>query len=225
MTSPDPHERAERLAAESLAAGDATGWFERLYAEAEAEGAGVPWGGSPNRLLVGWAERKGLRGDGRRAVVVGGGLGDDAEYIAGLGFDTTAFDIAESAVRAARRRFPDSVVEYVAADLLHPRPDWQRAFDLVVEVFTIQVLPLRLRPGAIVQVANLVSRGGTLIAIARGRGEEDQVGAEPPWPLSRAELDGFAAAGLRPVLVEDFHPPEEPSVRRLRAEFVRLERD
>src|SRR2546423_15065355 len=38
MTDPDEH--LYRLAAESLAAGDPTGWFQRLYADA---GSAVPW--------------------------------------------------------------------------------------------------------------------------------------------------------------------------------------
>jgi ubiquinone/menaquinone biosynthesis C-methylase UbiE len=73
--------------------------------------------------------------------VVGCGLGDDAEYVAGRGFDTVAFDISASAIRAARRRYPDSAVHYVTADLLDPPGEWERAFDLVVESLTLQALP------------------------------------------------------------------------------------
>ena len=118
MTTPDPDEsareceparedqraredeRAPELTAGARDAGDATGWFERLYAAAEAGDVVVPWDrGSPHRLLVQWAEQRGITGNGRRAVVVGCGLGDDAEYIAGLGFDTVGFDISASAIR------------------------------------------------------------------------------------------------------------------------------
>ena len=55
--------RARQLSAESLAAGDATGWFERLYAEAEAGVSVVPWAdGLPDPHLVEWAERDGSAG-------------------------------------------------------------------------------------------------------------------------------------------------------------------
>jgi hypothetical protein len=49
--------RARQLSAESVAAGDATGWFERLYAEAEAGVSVVPWAdGLPDPQLVEWAD-------------------------------------------------------------------------------------------------------------------------------------------------------------------------
>jgi hypothetical protein len=72
--------RARQLAAASVAVGDQTGWFERLYAEGEAGAAVVPWVlGEPNESLMEWAD--GLDGDGRldgsgkRALVVGCGTG------------------------------------------------------------------------------------------------------------------------------------------------------
>ena len=224
MTQPDPDVHARRLAAESLAEGDSTGWFERLYAAAAAGEATVPWSrGEPNRFLVEWttrrleeAERSRLDGQGRRAVVVGCGLGDDAEHIAGLGFDTTAFDVAPGAVRAAQQRFPDSAVRYRTADLLDLPDEWRRGFDLVVESMTVQSLPVELRREAIRGVARLVAPGGTLIVIAFVREESIEQVVGPPWPLSREEIDAFAAEGLRPVRVERLD--EGP---RWRAEFQR----
>jgi 2-polyprenyl-3-methyl-5-hydroxy-6-metoxy-1,4-benzoquinol methylase len=49
-------------------------------------------------MLVEWAQNRGVDGRGRRALVVGCGLGQDAEYVAGHGFDAVAFDIAPTAV-------------------------------------------------------------------------------------------------------------------------------
>src|SRR4051812_14441882 len=44
---------SRRLAAESIAAGDPTGWFERLYAAAERGQATVPWADlAPNPNMV-----------------------------------------------------------------------------------------------------------------------------------------------------------------------------
>jgi SAM-dependent methyltransferase len=216
----DADEQARRLAGESFAADDPTGWFERLYQAADAGEASVPWSrGEPNRRLVEWAEAR-PRGDGRSAVVVGCGLGDDAEYVASLGYDTTAFDIAPSAIRACQRRFPDSSVSYVVADLLQPPSDWSSGFDLVVESITVQSLPDPPRAQAIANVAALVAPGGTLLVISGAR-EEGEPAPAPPWPLTRAEVDSFAAGGrLRPVLVEDLMYPGEPDSRRWRAEFA-----
>ncbi len=219
MNRPEPYEYARRLAAGSLARGDPVGWFERLYAEAGAGEALVPWGGAPSRLLAEWARQRGLRGLGRRALVVGCGLGDDAEYVAALGFDTVAFDVASSAIQAARRRFPGSDVRYVVADLLAPPPGWRQGFELVVEVHTLQVLPDPPRRQAITQVGRMVRPGGTLIVIARAADANDE--RHPPWPLTRAEVEAFTTSGLRPVRIEDVRDEQAPPVRRWRAEFAR----
>jgi SAM-dependent methyltransferase len=196
---------------------DATGWFEPLYAAAEAGEAVVPWdSGAPTPLLVEWSA--GMDGRGRRAVVVGCGLGDDAEHVAALGFDTVAFDIAPTAVRGARRRFPESRVEYVVADLLDLPPSWRRAFDLVVEVITVQALPDPPRAAAIACVSSLVAPGGTLIVVSGARSEREPVDG-PPWPLTRAEIEAFATDGVEAVRIEDLRGQPEPWARRWRAEF------
>lgn len=216
-----PEEVAGRLAAESIAAGDPTGWFERLYAAAEAGKTAVPWDrGVPSAHLVRWASERGLVGGGKRALVVGCGLGEDAEFVAGLGFQTVAFDISASAIAAARRRFPGSGVDYVTADLLDPPAAWQGAFDLVVECFTLQALPDPPRRVAIGKLGGLLAPDGTLIVIARARepGEPDD---GPPWALTRAEIDAVAASGLEAVRVEDFVDAAPPGTRRWRAEFRR----
>jgi SAM-dependent methyltransferase len=215
----DAEGRAQSLAAESIGAGDPTGWFERLYAAAEAGTEIVPWDrGSPHRLLVEWAEARGLAGGGQRALVVGCGLGDDAEYVAGRGFDTVAFDISASAIRAARRRYPDSVVRYVTADLLDPPAEWVEAFDLVVESLTLQALPDPPRQTAIGQIGRLVAPGGTMMVNARARDARDDQDEGPPWRLTREEIEAIAGGGLEIVRIEDIR---EPEARRWRAEFHR----
>ena len=203
----------------SGAGDEATGWFEELYTRAREGDAVVPWDrGGPNPLLVEWAA--GADGAGRRALVVGSGLGDDAEYVAGLGFDTVAFDIAPTAVASARRRFPRSAVGYRTADLLDPPAEWRAAFDLVFESITVQSLPERLHLDAIAQVAAMVAPGGTLLVLSGAR-EEGGHADGPPWPLTRAEIDAFAQGGLRAVRVEHLADTGAAPYRRWRAEFAR----
>ena len=102
---------ARRYAQEALAAGDPTGWFERLYDAAERGEATVPWAElRPNPHLLTWAASRGVRGAGEAALVVGCGLGDDAEALAGMGFSVSAFDVAGTAIARCRARFPDSPV-------------------------------------------------------------------------------------------------------------------
>jgi 2-polyprenyl-3-methyl-5-hydroxy-6-metoxy-1,4-benzoquinol methylase len=212
MTEADPDEHARRLAAHSIAADNPTGWFERLYSEAENGTAVVPWDrAAPMQLLVDWAH--GLDGTGRRALVIGAGYGMDAEFVASLGFDTTAFDISETAVRATRSRFPDSTVHYAVANLLDPPADWHQVFDLVVESLTVQSMPPSVRNSATVQVGRMVAPGGTLLVIANADDENNRYDG-PPWPLTREQVDAFAAEDLRLVRLEQ---PDG----RWRAEFGR----
>jgi 2-polyprenyl-3-methyl-5-hydroxy-6-metoxy-1,4-benzoquinol methylase len=106
---------------------DPTGWFEELYLKAEAGEAQVPWDKeAPNPGLVDWGPPDGA---GLRALVVGSGLGNDAEFVAGRGYDTTAFDVAPTAIATTKRRFPDSKVNYLVAHrgLRRPRRHVARA--------------------------------------------------------------------------------------------------
>jgi SAM-dependent methyltransferase len=222
MKAADPDAHSRRLAAESLADDDPTGWFERLYAQASAGEAAVPWDrGMPNRLLVEWTRTRGVEGAGRRALVVGSGLGDDAEHIASLRFDTVAFDVAPTAIATARRRFPDSPVHYLAADLLDPPREWDGAFALVVESINVQSLPERLHAQAIANVARTVAPGGTLLVISSAREEGEPVDEPPPWPLTGSEIDAFAAGALRTVRVEELRHPDHPRARFWRVEYGR----
>jgi SAM-dependent methyltransferase len=200
---------------------DPTGWFEPLYAAAARGEGEVPWdGNAPAAHLVEWTAARDLDGRGRRALVVGCGLGDDAEHVAGLRFATVAFDISPSAIRLARERFPESAVEYVVADLLDAPREWRAAFDLVVESITVQALHASVRPRAIAAIAATVAPGGTLLVLSAAR-EPDDPADGPPWPLTRAEVESFATGGVEAVRIEDLRRAGDPWGRRWRAEFTR----
>lgn len=167
---------------------DDTAWFERLYAAAESGEAEVPWDrGGPNPFLEQWVRDRGLDGTGRRALVIGTVLGDDAELLAARGFSVTAFDVAPTAIEGARRRFPGSSVEYRVADLLDLPPDLVGAFDLVAECITVQAPPLTLRSQAIDAIASTVAPGGTLVVVS-GIHSGDGPRPGPPWELTRGPL-------------------------------------
>jgi pimeloyl-ACP methyl ester carboxylesterase/SAM-dependent methyltransferase len=194
-------------------AGEPGAWFDRLYAAARAGEVDMPWDRSgPQPLLAEWAQRSAPTGE--VAVIVGCGLGGDAEFVASLGLRTVAFDVSDSAIAIARHRFPDSTVDYRVASLLDPPAEWSRAFDLVVEIHTVQALPRDVRARAIGNVADLVAPGGTLLVIAFS-GDADRPG--PPWPLTRTDVDSFTADGLQPVMIEE----NADGTPRWRAEFRR----
>ena len=228
MTSDDlARRRARQLAAGAAATGDGTSWFETLYAEAESGTSVVPWDDrQPNPHLVSWATDavdRGVAGPGRRTLVVGCGLCDDPAFLAGLGCEVTAFDISPTAIAEASRRFPGSGVTYQVADLLTPPPEWEQAFDLVVEIYTVQPLYGQARAAAIEVLPRLVAPGGTLLVIARATDELDPV-RDPgmmPWPVTRRELDAMADGALTTRSVDKFLDDEDPPKLRWRAEFTR----
>jgi SAM-dependent methyltransferase len=197
---------------------DPTAIFERMYEAAAAGGPQPPWErGAPHPLLEPWG--RDLDGAGRRALVVGSGLGNDAEFVAARGFDVVAFDVSPTAVAMARERNPGSPVDYRVADLFDLPAPWRHAFDLVVECLTVQSLPHALHARATAAVAANVAPGGTLF-VAATAGDGDPGADGPPWPLARAEVEAFATlGGLEVVAIEDVRDPGAPP--RWHAEFRR----
>jgi SAM-dependent methyltransferase len=211
--------RARELAAEFIQKGDPTGWFEVLYREAEQGKSTVPWVDyHPTPHLVGFWILHPQQTAGKSALVVGSGFGDDSEQLAAWGFRVTAFDISETAIRACRKRFPRSAVEYHAANLLDPPPHWRGQFDFVFEANTLQVLPAALRRQATKNIAAFLRPGGLLLVIARAREPSDPQG-QMPWPLTRSEISAFATLGLEELLFDILPDVSEPDVRRFRALF------
>jgi SAM-dependent methyltransferase len=213
--------RARELAAEYLSKGDPTGWFEALYREGEEGKSVVPWADlRPSLHLLDWWRKHSFEPQGQQALVIGCGLGDDGEQLSEWGFHTTAFDIAETAIRAARKRFPQSRVIYEVADLLNPPQVWLRKFAFVFETNTVQALPASIRAEAIRSIANFVRPGGKLLAIVRGR-EPNEPEGDLPWPLTREQMSEFVSAGLTQENFEEFFDNEEPPARRFRALYSR----
>ena len=107
--------KAGDLARESLAHGDPVGWFETLYQQAGGDPSAVSWADlTPNPNLVAWLDREKVEGNGRRALKVGCGLGDDAEELARRGFLVTAFDVSPTAIEWCYTRFPTTTARAAA---------------------------------------------------------------------------------------------------------------
>ncbi|MGH3448484.1 MAG: class I SAM-dependent methyltransferase [Nocardioidaceae bacterium] len=190
-----------------------TDTFEQIYAAVGADLDRVPWAHlRAHPLLVSWLGTR-PRSPGDRALVIACGLGDDAEELAAWGFQVTAFDYSPTAIDWCHQRFPLSTVDYQVADLLDAPRGWARAFDLVVEIHTIQSLPPPHHAAGIDAIAATVAAGGSLFLRCLGR-EDDQPVASRPWPISRSELHRFSDSDLveADFLVED-DPGETPHFR------------
>jgi SAM-dependent methyltransferase len=172
--------------------------FEDLYALVGDDLARIPWASlRPHPNLVSWLDQR-PAGAGRPALVVGCGLGDDAEELRRRGYRVSAFDYAATAIGWCRRRFPQSTVAYRIADLFDLPADWAQRFALVVEINTIQSLPPPWRSEAIAAIAATVASGGQVFVRCLGRADDEAV-SERPWAVSRRDLSAFVAAGLREI--------------------------
>ena len=199
----DTREQVSKLIRDAWDEDQPAGWFEPLYARAAEGQMKVPWAFmEPNPDLTAWLDADNTQGDGQRALVIGCGLGDDAEALAGRGFDVTAFDVSATAIKWARERFPETTVDYQVADLLNPPAAWKGAFDFVLEIRTIQALPHTLADDVIAQIAGFVAPGGRVLVMCRARDPEAPKEGIP-WALSRRELATFTANGLQEVAFDE----------------------
>jgi SAM-dependent methyltransferase len=166
-----------------------------MYAAAGHDLAAVPWANlRPFPLLIEWLDGAGA-GAGGAALVIGSGYGDDAEELARRGFAVSAFDLSPTAIERTHERFPGSAVDYRVADLFELPGEWRERFDLVVEIRTLQSLPIEERAAAAAAIAATVAPGGRLWLFALGR-DAHLRGETRPWPVTPEELAVLEAGGL-----------------------------
>ncbi|MBH8555576.1 class I SAM-dependent methyltransferase [Nostocaceae cyanobacterium CENA357] len=211
----------QQLATEAIQKSEPSSWFEVLYASAKGDTTQIPWAKlAPHPYLQDWLSTHEPFASGQKALIIGCGLGDDAEALAKLGFQVTAFDISPTAVAWCQERFPDSTVNYVIADLLAIPSQWHLAFDFVFECRNIQALPLSVRSSVISSIASVVALSGILLIITRIRETENEPSG-PPWPLSNSELAQFEKLGLHQVEHILLLESEQTDVKQVRIEYQR----
>lgn len=214
--------RADDLRARFEQAGNAIGWFEACYEQADGEAGLVPWAHEIARPeFIEWLEALPATRRQGRALDVGCGLGDNAARLAAAGFSVTAFDVSRTAIEWASKRFPDQEINWQVADVTEPPEKFSGSFDLVHETYTLQALRPPFREAAIRSLPRFVRPGGTLLIIGRGR-HIDEPENPPPWPLLRDELSPVEEAGLKLVRFDDFHSERNGrEIRHFRLEYTR----
>jgi SAM-dependent methyltransferase len=169
--------------------------FESIYARARDDLTTLPWTRLvPSAPLLAWLD--GVQVDGLSVLVVGCGVGDDAEELARRGADVAAFDFAPTAIALCHKRFPSSTVDYRVADLFALPASWSQRFDLVVEVHTVQSVPPERQADAMGAIAATVAPGGRLFVRCSVRDDDEPLDGRP-WFLRLRDLDAYVSAGLR----------------------------
>jgi 2-polyprenyl-3-methyl-5-hydroxy-6-metoxy-1,4-benzoquinol methylase len=172
-------------------------WFEPLYADANKEGEGVPWANMKTHPSFShWLSQNPLIVNNKSALVVGCGMGDDAIELESLGFQVTAFDVSETAIKYCKERFPLTTVNFVQADLLKEQIQWHKKYDFVLEIYTVQALPPKYEKELIQNIANFVAPDGQLLVVAEVSNKTRTFANGPPWLLTPQHIDSFISCGL-----------------------------
>ncbi|ACB49493.1 unknown [Crocosphaera subtropica ATCC 51142] len=212
-------QKVQDLALEYQKKDDFTGWFEKVYSDALEHPQEIPWAKmQPHTCLENWLKTKNI--SNKKALVIGCGLGDDSEFLAKKGANVTAFDIAPSSIEWCKKRFNDSSVNYLVADLLKLDDSWKNSFDLIFESRTIQALPTSIRREVIEAIATLLKPKGTLLVVTRLRDTEDTPDG-PPWPVSDGELSQFHEYGYEEITRIPYSDPNNLSIKQALIEYQR----
>lgn len=189
-----------------------TAWFDTVYTDAQGDHTAVFWADlEPSPHLLKWLKNERLTSVPQKAIVIGCGVGDDAEALRKSGYQVTAFDISPEAIRLCKNRYPASTVNYLVADLFDYPIQWAASYDLVYECNTIQVLPGKYRLKARDAMVSLLVTQGHILVSCRSRLEGHQQD-DIPLPLDKNEIDGFIRCGLTEDSFEVYNDSQQPPV-------------
>ncbi|MBJ24261.1 MAG: SAM-dependent methyltransferase [Euryarchaeota archaeon] len=180
--------KIQKFADDAESHGTPLSWFEELYANARRNSDEIPWARmEPHPKMVEWIKNNPeISG---KALVVGCGLGDDAEWLEEKGFEVTAFDVSESSIEWCKERFPNSSVNYCVANILSSPTQWKNSYDLIVEIHILQAVPEKIREDAAEILPSLLNNNGHLLCIGRLLDSTILDNSGPPWALSRVWLE------------------------------------
>ena len=193
--------------------GDVLAWFDSIYTDAKGDYKSVFWADlEPSPYLLKWIQEHETKPQKKKAIVVGCGVGDDAEALSSFGYDVTAFDISPEAIKLCRGRYPQTKVNYIVANLFDYPQEWKESFDLVYECNTIQVLPNEYRIKARDAMVEFLKNQAHILVSCRSREVGEQLDAIP-LPLEKSEIDGFVeVCGLKESSFLAYNDEQEPSV-------------
>lgn len=170
---------------------DPTGWFDSIYTDAQGDYKAVFWADlEANKYLIDWLKEHPNTSKSKKAIVVGCGVGDDAQALSEFGYEVTAFDISPTAIKLCKDRYPNTKVNFVVADLFNYPKEWFENFDLVYECNTIQVLPGKYRIKAREAISSLIAKNGHVLVSCRSRNKGEQED-DIPLPLDQEEINKF----------------------------------
>ena len=207
-----------------------TGWFDSIYTNAQGDYKAVFWADlEPSPYLIKWLKKNPVFLENtpllkqKKAIVIGCGVGDDAEALNEFGYEVIGFDISKEAIRLCKSRYPNSKVTYLVADLFDYDKQWLKNFDVVYECNTIQVLPGKYRIKARKAISNLLKVNGHAIVSCRSRKKGEQEN-DIPLPLDLDEINKFVRDdNLQEISFLAYNDTQVPSIPHFFAVYKRNE--
>jgi 2-polyprenyl-3-methyl-5-hydroxy-6-metoxy-1,4-benzoquinol methylase len=206
---------------------DPYGWCDSIYTDAKGDYNSVFWADlKPSAYLIKWLEKNPLttspKDSNNKAVVIGCGVGDDAQALSDYGYEVTAFDISQEAINLCKKRYPNSKVNYLLANLFDYSKDWLSNFDLIYECNTIQILPNQYRIDARIQIAKLLKLNGNILVSCRSR-EKGEQEDDIPLPLNFDEINTFVTVEeLKEISFLAYDDDQIPSIPHFFACYKRV---
>src|SRR5688572_24436811 len=171
--------------------------WEELYQKGETR-----WEkGGPSLPLKEYLERHPLTG---RALVPGSGRGHEVALAVTHGLDATGLDIAPTAVKEARMRYPHLGERFIVGSLFDPPAEMRGAFDVVLEHTCMSALPPTLRAEYRRGIDLTLRRGGLLVGVWYINPDLEPGEEGPPYPFSVADLTTLFTNGYE--IVGDYVP-------------------
>lgn len=195
------------------------GWFNSIYTDAQGDHNNVFWADlQVNPYLLEWIRDFSPVSLHKKAIVIGCGV---AQALSEAGYDVTAFDIAPEAINLCKKRYKETKVHYIVADLFNYPQEWFHNFDLIYECNTIQVLPGKYRLQAQNAMISLMADDASLLVSCRSRAlgaQKDDI----PLPLDKNEMDIFKNSGLAEESFLAYDDTQVPPVPHFFASYKKL---
>lgn len=175
-------------------------WFEEVYTHMKNSDLIAPWcSNEANEHLINYFQNSDENITNKKALCVGCGIGDDAQFLSGIGFETTAFDISKTAIELCKKRFENSDVNYLVDDLLNPKNIIKEKYDFIFELLTLQSIPMGTQDKAMKNISSLLNEQGKLLVICFLRKDGQAQNKVPPYAFRKEELSTFIESGLKEI--------------------------
>ena len=165
-------------------------FFENVYKNASENLDKIPWATfEANEYLQDFFKNK-QKVTNKKALVIGCGLGDDAQFLSKMGYIVDAIDISPTSIKLAKQRFDNRDINFSVEDIFSLPSNMINNYDFIYEGLTIQSIDPKHRIQLIEIISGLNNTKGELLLYTNYQEDIDTFGG-PPWPLYKRDLALF----------------------------------